>query len=215
MPKQQLTYPLDRKTIDVLNRYIREKAINFILDIVWRSHFYFFTAFESSDRFLTSATGSFQGVTSDGLELEVDSGSSNTTELTLSVPDDTLIDYTKRTRIRTAVQVSSVSDFEVSAGNRIRFLIDDDVIKGFVSDGSNTSFVTLGTAATGTFYELEARYFPNDKTVFYLDKREAGVITDRFPAGNTILCSFSIERTAGSATKNANMSFFEMIQGKL
>ena len=194
------------------------------LDINARSYLRYFTIFESVDRLSTTAGGSNQTTDTDGLFLEVDSGSSDETELiSLITNDDTLIRHDRETIIKTAMKVNSGSDLDVSmsalgvSDGYIEFLISDGVLTGRSNDGTTTKSVTLiSSISVDTFYTLEAHLFPKDKIVFKVNGIERGTIRENLPAGSPAqMFNFSLLRTAGTATKSGHAAFFELVQARI
>lgn len=207
-----------------LDRYIDSDSKNIIAKIIseripviwWDEIFYISSVFESIDRLLV--TGSVTS-TSDGLSL--DSTGATATGI-LSQTTNSPIAATKELLMSTTVKIAAVANAAllidvVSSGTaQVRMKVEAGVIKGVCTDGTNTTTITLGTAANAQILSLELHYFPGTKVDFYVNDVLTGTITQYLPPTTTSvdrLIGYSLEKVSGGgAATTALVTYMSLLQ---
>lgn len=221
--EQQLIDPLDPKTKAVLKAHIAEVLPGLLFDAKWRSHFDFFTVFESIDRLYYDGGGSAALTDSEGLKLEVSALGATEANFFLLMPAGALIRHDKPTRFRCALRVTSIADMSasvyslvpVSAVDWISVGIENGRLLGTVTINTVVRDIDLGAAAANTFYTLEYRYVPGDRVVFFVDGVEKGTLTNvLLTADPEGIFQFGVARSA-AATKGATLAYVHFSQGLL
>lgn len=222
----QLQYPANVDTI----RTIEEASNTFLpskmFDITWREFFHFISLFEAIDRYETGATPA--QVNDHGLVLETTATNGNEVFVRLPVNAGTttnprIFSYTKETRFRTEFTLDSVtscifsvSTLEDSAGSGMGFSCESGVLYGYTNNGTGGDLqVNLKTTvAVNRVYQLELRYLPQERIVFYVNGDEKGVLATRFPKDLTgdkfIFAASYLNQSALSRT--ATLQYFEYSQ---
>lgn len=216
----QLKYPPDQETIRAvefaLDRLLPEK----IFDIVWDKYFYFSTFFESIDGYGQTGT-----VVAGEWGFTLTSGAGTTAALTKTPEYQNVLNWHKRQRMRTNFLMTSVTSVtaqfvvgNINTDEHYGFKIVNNQVKGTVADGSTESTIDLVTITANSQHAYEARLFPGEKVVFYVDGEEKGVLTANIPWGGTsgenLQLMEAVITDDASTSKDLLASFFDYIQEK-
>ena len=218
----QLKYPLDKRSQEIIKRTIENVLEDKIFNDTWKKTFHFMTFFESLDGYNTDGT-----VNIGDTQLEILTGAldTNTAGLIKQPTNQGMVTFSQKSYFRTGFLLDSTDAHEtymiigsLAAGSYYGFKIDDTTLKGVSYDGTTESEVTLATIASGTIYgAIEARYFPNDKIVFFLNAKEVGVKSNNLPSPatvvNTNLFTYKIT-TNEDVAKQINITMFEYLQSR-
>ena len=223
MNEEQLKYPLDSKSVEILKGFLDNELPSKIFNINWNSHFYFSTMFESLDRWLTSGTGSGL-INSDGLNLKNKVGALD--DWALGIATGSLLDYSKKSRFRLATKIDVVANAflaiytlnDATSNNYYGISIEAGVIKGNSKYKGTETSINLTSVGNNTFVTLEAQYSPHDGVIFFVDGVQRGKIVKNLPDINASpkpnsIVQFVLETTG--ADKTAIISYFEFSQEEL
>ena len=220
----QLKYPLDPQSKEIIQKTVDEFLDHKIHNNLWKRTFHFMTFFESLDGFYVAADAS--SIDKNEVSISTSAVLNNVAILSKLPSWQGLITFSQKSFMRTAFVVNSISDVtayfiigNLSSGEYYGFKLVDDTLKGVSYDGTTESTVDLKTISASTIYGIEARFYPNDKVVFYIDTEEVGVINTNLPSGitagvavaNTYLFEINLKNTA-TAVKTLQFSFFEYLQ---
>ena len=235
-------YPPDENFKRAVEESMDEILPEKILDLVWNKYFYYNTFFESLDGWsLVDASSGSSIVSEIGVQLHTGATTNNVSGIVKAPRLQETISFDNRGRFRTAFRISNASTGDIEANitvglgpesgakNRYGFRIISGNLTGIVSDGTNTSTVTLISSFTAQAnYIIEARLLPSDKVVFLVSDADSEVLIERGSI-NTNLPSGSLDTTSGGEdnawieylikakaddSKIILFSFFEYIQSK-
>ncbi len=220
----QLKHPLDKQSKKIIEQAVDEFLDQKVFDLIWKRTFHWLTFFESLDGF--GVTADAYSVDKDDVVITTSDVKDNEAKVTKTPAFQGLITFSQPSRMRTSFSISSVSDVtsymivgSTSSGEYYGFKIVDNSLKGVSYDGTTENAVVLQTISASTVYALEARMYPNNKTIFIVNTVEKGVSVSNLPSGitsgtavaNVNLMEFSIT-TGTTAAKTLQFSFFEYFQ---
>lgn len=216
---EQLSYPLDSGSKQIIKRVIDEYLPNRALEYVWNNFFYFPCLFESLDRWdsFTLGAGATVVVNTAGLVLTTAAGTPSNATTSLAVNANTIVDFSRPSRFRTSCEVDILTNMSFyiyaieGTSNYYGFRFDGTALKGISYDGTTESTVTLLTASAGTVYVLEARFLPNNSITYFVDGVQRGVITTHLPTGDVLAIANYYLDTSNATAKQAVISYFELI----
>ena len=227
MQTQQLKYPLDPTSKKVLEQTVDEFLEDKIFDLIWKRTFHWITFFESLDGFTMSADGLGTNVLS-GADLNMTTGavSGNANEIIKQPSWQGLMTFSRRSAMRTSVVLTQVTTQTIylvtgglSSGSYYGFKIVNATLSGVSYNGTTETLVTLATLIGATTYNLEARYSPKDKIVFYVNSVDRGTINHAVATSLPLADETSetqlmdIKLTTNTiAAKTMQVSFFEYFQ---
>jgi len=218
----QLKYPLDKKSESIIEKTVDKFLENKIFDLIWKRTFHWVTFFESLDGF--SVTADAQDLTLGLVEITTSAAEDNTAFVFKQPAKQGVITFSERSRMRTTLIFASVADItayaivgQITEGfSYYGFKVVNNTLYGVSYDGTTEKTVELQTITTAQF-NVEARYTPASKIVFYVDSDEKGVINENLPSRvatpNISLMRFEITTNA-EAAKTMQFSFFEYLQSR-
>ena len=233
----QVSYPLDERTAKVIGSGLDRGLdfFNLVYGNIWEDMFLWSTFFESIDGYgqIISSGGSISN-TSDQLVLSTGATANNEVRIYKQPLWQGVLTFYKKNAFRTSIVLNSVSNLEswltVGPSNNSSFSfygfkIVNNTLKGVSCDGSGMiQEVNLITISSSTIYNLDARYYPNEKIVFYVKGpndaigfRPAGVITSHLPKATQVPFNMIIDvriKTTDSTNKSLSMSFWEFMQSR-
>lgn len=219
----QLKYPPNEQTIKSVEESVDIFLKNKVFDINWRDYFYLTSVFEAIGRYISTVSGTgATTVDQNGLILSTGATSGSDAGVSLGIANSTkLFQFDKETRFRTILKLDvstnatlDIGSLQDTTASFIDFLIAEGAITGRSKDGTTTKTVALGSYSDNSIVELEFRYFPQERIVFFVNGVESGTITSNFPtdkAGAKYIFASSVQNSAAE-DKNANVYFFEFIQ---
>jgi len=228
----QLKYPLDENTIKaiVLGLEGRLDILDLISTNLWRRMFIWATFFESLDGFFKDPAANVT-LTHNDIRIITGDVAGNITRVMKQPAWQGVITFYKRNSFRTTFTLTSVSNVEVwlTVGNseitspHYGFKVVNNVLKGFTGDSSSETYVDLQTITTGQVYNVEARYYPNEKVLFFVNPigklytQPTGIITTTLPPAkaevNNTLMDIRI-KTNDAVNKTIQLSFWQYIQSR-
>jgi hypothetical protein len=219
-----LNYPLSPEDQRILLDNLAKQAPQVVFDTTWSKVFQYLTLFESLDGF--TVTGASSVLSGTQLDVKTAASLNNVAEITKAPAIQGLITFSQRSNMRTAINLSSVTNVTayVLVGNSTSFnygfKIVNGTLYGVTNDNATENAVNLGTLQVATGYNLEARYTPGDRVVFYLNSVVVGNSTANLPltdfsgtgaVANPNLMDFYLKTTDGNA-KTMSVSFFQYSQ---
>jgi len=180
------------------------------------------TLFESVDGFVQTIVGTGT-VTIDGNDVVLATSATTNDSVNLAKEPSWLglATFSQRSFMRSAVVVNSITNQEIyiKVGRNdtqgYGFKIINANLYGTTHDGTTESTVLLQTISAATAYQLEARYLPSDKVVFFVDTVEKGVLTVNLPSpvitANDKLMTLMVKTTT-TAARTIQVSYFEYLQ---
>ena len=201
-----------------LNELLSDK----VLDLLWKNTFHWLTFFESVDGFVQTIVGTGT-VAIDGNDVVLATSATTNDSVNLAKEPSWLglATFSQRSFMRSAVVVNSITNQEIyiKVGRNdtqgYGFKIINANLYGTTHDGTTESTVLLQTISAATAYQLEARYLPSDKVVFFVDTVEKGVLTVNLPSpvitANDKLMTLMVKTTT-TAARNMQISYFEYLQ---
>ncbi len=211
----------------ITDEFLRNK----ILDIFWKRIFHYFTYFESLDgsfQDLVGAASNISNNTGQALEFETDVHTNDYAALLKMPMAQNLLSFDSQSRFRTGIIFSHKTKQEIfihvgdngmgygSVLGYYGFKVVDGILYGETNNYSSSTTLKLKTIDTAVRYELEARYYPGERAMFFVDGEEMGIITATLPLptiGGINRDLFQIEiKTTENATKAMTLSFLEYIQ---
>ena len=193
-----------------------------VLNLLWKNTFHWLTLFESVDGFVQTIVGTGT-VTLDGNDvvLATSAVANDSVDLAKEPSWLGLATFSQRSFMRSAVVVNSITSQEIyikvgrSDTQGYGFKIINGSLYGTTHSGTTESTVLLQTISISTAYQLEARYLPSDKVVFFVDTIEKGVLTTNLPSpavtANDKLMTLRVKTTT-TAARNMQVSYFEYLQ---
>lgn len=241
---EQLPYPFSVRDKEIMKELLRDLLPELIIDTVWDDFFYRYLIFESLDGWnkieTTAGNVALVGLTvTDGgyyVKLSTNAATNDLAELYkmhfTSSATNTL-DFGKPSRFRCEFQLSSVTAQDAfiyhgkdvalgeSNGEVYGFQVANATLKGYAASMITGSLVgqlsgTLATLSANTDYLVEARHFPGEKVVFYVNGAEKGVVTNKSAVPAQVhngLADFYIDTNA-NAVKTLFINYFDIIQAK-
>lgn len=229
--RNELTWPLDVQTLQILARASDLYLPDRILDLFFNNIFRYLTLFESLDGVTTSGTAAVDGVK---LTLTTGGTSGNSAEASKTPLYQNLLSFGYKSRFRTALQFTSITNHttyivagSLSGGTYYGFKLVGDgsstKLYGVTKDGSTEQTVLLKSGLSAdTTYSLEARYTPKNGVIFYVDTSgmafgflNLGTITTHLPsyllANTDKLYDVKVTTNTNSA-KIMKVSYFEYVQ---
>lgn len=223
--QSQLTFPLDAQT----KKIIKDEVAANIVDILWDDVVYWSTFYESADGWTLTGTPTFIGG-----EVSLSAATTMIVGISKDTNNKNLLKWDKDQRMRMNVSLSSVSDVTAvmimgneqiggSTTSHFGFKITNATLKGIAGDkaASAQTSVDLKTLSASTVYEIDARYYANQKVVFLVDGVELGGISTNLPKTdndvgyNPGVMEIYVQNDASSgANKQLISSFFEYIRVK-
>lgn len=237
--RNQLKYPLDDDSEKLIFREIKSYIANNILDIFARKVLHYLTFFESITGYTqagtvaadgqkvlittTNVNGNIAYILKEPRDVKYTDSSSNANGLL----DFGLIGFCKYgfqiadvTNV-TAYLVAGKAILNATGDKYYGFKIVNSTLYAVASNNGTGSEQTLslGTISAGTVYVVEARLYPNNKIIFFLnptnpDPSPKAVLTDttKFPTGQvTTLHSVAVQTNA-AVTKSIEASFVQIFQ---
>jgi hypothetical protein len=213
---------------------------NLVYENLWRKMFVWSTFFESLDGYnLTVPAGGNINVDGEDLVLNTGATANNEARVLKQPSWQGVSTFFKKNSFRTAFVLNSVSNVEawLTFGNSADanaqfygFKILNNVLKGVSSDGSGTiKEIDLTTINPNVVYSVEARYYPNEKIVFYVRdpnlpsiySKEWGAISDKMPKPqrepqgtvNAYVMDVRL-KTTNAVSKTMQLSFWQFIQSR-
>ena len=214
----QLKYPLDKITKTLIANEVREEMHRSIFDVMWKKVFAWETFFESIDGFdQTGATLSSNKVT-----ILTDGDLNNESEIQKNASYNGILTWLHQSAFRSGVLMDSIAEVTAyitvggvqggSAG--YGFKIVNDKIYGVVHNGTAETTVELQTVATSN-YNIQARYRPGNKVIFFVADVEKGVITTGLPQNTNVLNTIPMHmyvKATEAAAKSLTSSYFQYMQ---
>jgi hypothetical protein len=235
----QLKYPLDENSIKaiILSLENRFDLFDLIFENIWRKIFIWTTFFESLDGYkITTPSGGSITISGESLVLTTGSTAGNEARIQKNPLFQGVVTFYKKNAFRTSIILTSVSEVEgwLTVGNSTLstpfygFKINNNVLKGvsYKGSGSTVEEVNLMTISNSITYHLEARYYPNDKIVFYVKQAEdnqniynnpMGIITSNLPLPQPISNPQIMDirfKTTTANSKSLKISFWQYIQSR-
>ncbi len=213
----------ERSVEEVLDKLLPNK----IYDVYWKKLFPYQTFFESLDGFTNS------GVAIADAQLTFTTGASeNDFARLLKQPDNHgFITFSQPSRFKTAFELAQVTNQtayffrggDPSASNQgYGFKVVDGTLYGVTIDSGGTeNAVSLQSVSADTEYEVEARYSPSDKVIFYVGSsagsivQEKGTSTTNLPSPSEVVNDllFSVRiATNEDAAKVMYISYVQILQ---
>lgn len=240
--EQQLKYPLDPASKEIIFNEMKRMMPDAIMDIVWNKYFYFPLFFDSLDGWLDGGVGTptinvGSGI---GVTMTTSDTTNDTAFITRNPRIQEFISFDQHSRFRTGIHISNASiddiEFSMAIGegfngsvkNHYGFRMEDGgILKGTSANGSLESEVTLVSSLTPqSNYILEAKFYPSNKVVFSVSDANSNKLIERGTI-NTNLPTGTLDTDAGGEdnvwidfflktladdAKTAIFSFFEYIQ---
>jgi len=218
----QLKYPLDGQSKKIIEKAVDEFIDQKVHSLIWKRTFHYVTFFESLDGFGTA--GAVVTLDKDDLLLTT-GGTENDAAYVVKTPAwQGMVTFSQKSYWRSSIVISSIANATtyfvvgaLSAGSYYGFKVVDDSLKGVSFDGTTEKTVDLKTIEAATAYNIEARYLPSDKIVFFVNSVETGVISANLPSPaittNVNLFELKIV-TNEAAAKTIQLSFFEYLQSR-
>ena len=219
-----LKYPVDattRATIEkTADSFLKDKEF----DIAWKKMFHWMTMFESLDGFnrAASADASIR-IDGSGLTLATGSSGGSYAEIAKQPLWQGLATFGQKSNFRSAFVLNATDGqvayirVGVSGGQGYGFKIVENTLYGFSSDGVIEETAVLGNVVTGRRYNIEARYTPDDRIVFFTDTTERASVYKHLPSSmqrpNEQLMSMRITARR-SQQRSMQVSFFEYLQAR-
>lgn len=219
----QLQYPLDPESKAAVRQVVDEILTDKSMDIVWNNSHWM--SFIESSVWARSLTGSATVAYVAGTNLATGATSGSVAELRTDDQSDTKLTFTNaktQQRIRTQFKVSSGA-----MNNQVAYIVrgdtTNDTYYGFMvvdaslyavsRNGGAQSASLLKTIGADTLYELEARFYPSNRVVFYVDRTATATISTNLPTGVNLqmLGNFSIQNST-TASKNMTVYYYEYLQ---
>src|SRR3972149_562373 len=226
----QLVYPLDDNSKEVINKTIDEFLKDKIFDLVWKKLTHWFLAFESLDGYTQSnSAGSSIGIDGNDVVLLTGGTSGNFSTLTTDPFWQGLLTFSQQSNMRSSFILAdggggSISNFtfymtigSATAGNKYYgFKRANGNLYGGTSDGTTENSVLLQTIAFSQTYNIEARYTPSEKVIFFVNAVEKGVSGSNIPTTNSTTASAQFMyikiTTNENVSKTLQVSYFEYLQ---
>ena len=221
-----------RKTVEykgdsekVSDEFLRNK----VFDIFWKRVFHYFAYFEDLTGYVTSTVGAGNITNNFGQFLLFETGAlaNNHTALLKYPHYQSLLTFATKGYFRTKVLFGDnanqivyihVGDEGLGSGSVLGFYgfrVINATLYGETDNGTSGTQLALMTITPDTVeYNLEARYYPNERVVFFVDNVEKGTITTTLPKpldGAEDLFQIYIE-TTDAAVKSMELSFWEYLQ---
>ena len=226
----QLVYPLDDNSKEVINKTIDEFLKDKIFDLVWKKLTHWFLAFESLDGY-TQSNSAGSSISIDGNDVVLLTGgtSGNFSTLTKDPFWQGLLTFSQQSNMRSSFILAdggggSISNFtfymtigNATADNKYYgFKIANGNLYGVTSDGTTENSVLLQTIAFSQTYNIEARYTPSEKVIFFVNAVEKGVSGSNIPTTNSTTASAQFMyikiTTNENVSKTLQVSYFEYLQ---
>ncbi len=238
--KGQLEYPLNKDTELLLRHNLSDEIFN----AIWNDHFYLYSHFEGDDGWGLSDWGGGSGVGPLGIFLM--SGEELPSSANLNNPPVNLEEvFNNELRFRSSISITQASGYEfvfsIGAGGgddtakHLGFYAKDNVLYGTSNDeeSGSSNKIKLMDIEAGKRYNIEARFYPNNKIEFYVSDAHPllfmgsareflvpklrGIITDRLPSGGLLVENtwILLEITPTNGEKvSVSVDFLEYIQKK-
>jgi hypothetical protein len=235
----QLKYPLDENSIKaiLLSLENRFDLFDLIFENIWRKIFIWTTFFESLDGYeITTPSGGSITINGENLVLTTGSITGNEVRIQKRPLFQGVVTFYRKNAFRTSIMLTSVTNVEgwLTVGNSnlstpfYGFRIFNNVLRGvsYKGSGSTVEEINLMTISSSIIYHLEARYYPNDKIVFYAKQAESnqniynnpvGIITSNLPLTQPIRNNQIMDirfRTTNANSKSLSISFWQYIQSR-
>ena len=219
---QNSVYPITPDFKAGVNQALDELLLDKIFDLEWKKLFFFQTLFESLTGFTVS--GPAPTIDGTGVTMTTDGTLNNESEVTKQPGIQGLIAFYQRSAFRIKVYLAQVTaqTIYITVGNKdtthyYGFKIVDNTLYGVTYNGVTENAVSLQSVSATTSYNLEARYFPDDKVVFFVDAVEKGVSKLYLPVPSTTinvqLMDIRVKATAAVA-KTIKVSMFQYMQAR-
>jgi hypothetical protein len=200
-----------------------------LFDYIWRKVFHFQTFFESLTGFLTTVVGTGTSVTT-GYGMALATSNANNDSVMLGKVPTTFgwANFSLKSNIRTTVGIDNAANITCYivvgdlGGDYYGFKVVNGALYGVTRDNATETAVSLGTTMiAAALYNIEARYTPNDKVSFYINKELKGVSTTHLPRQfvsgkvfvNPTLMTMKVQTTT-TAVRTLYAGFFEYLQDK-
>lgn len=204
-------------------------SVDELLDVTWKKTFHWSTFFENLSGFVTGGT-----VYADGSQMVVHANPSSggMSYILKQAPWQGLATFSQKSYFRTSFLATDDSNMTgyIVVGRALNaygdqyygFKVVNSTLYGVASDNGtdNESVVVLGTILPDRLYNIEARYYPGEKVLFYVnpsrgDQVPKGTLTNNLPSTaekpNMHLMNV-ILTTRDGQSKHFQMSYFEYLQ---
>jgi hypothetical protein len=219
-----LKYPVDATTQATIEKAVDVFLKDKVFDIAWKKMFHWMTMFESLDGFdqVASSDASIR-IDGSGVILATGPNGGSYAEVAKQPLWQGLATFGQRSNFRSAF-VLNAADLQtayirtgIAGGQGYGFKVVENTLYGFSTDGVTEETVAVGNIVTGRRYNIEARYTPNDKVVFFTDTTERGSVYKHLPSAlqqsNGQLMSMRIIARGGQQ-RSMQVSFFEYLQSR-
>lgn len=238
-PKQQLYYPLDKSSVDVLSRALDKILPDKIFDLLWRKILTYQTTFESSVGFDRSDVAQV-GILSDGSAMRLNTKAiANDEQYLLKLPEAMFL-YTFSTKSAFRSEIVLTTTDTALQNMEAYFIVGDNVatfnyygfrIRGNVlygvsrNSGAPEAITTLKTSESDGLlhkdgiYRIEARYTPTQNVIFFVDGSQVGAISgannlpDSSPTTTVVDPLFITLTTLDNVVKTLDLSYYQYQQG--
>lgn len=231
LPRGGITYPLDKVSQDVVERVTDNFLVDKVMNVQWNDLFYWMTFFDSiTGWFIGGTTAIPVDATYQGIAMAVGATNNETSILHKAPLYQNILSWAMQSRFRTGVKMAqfNAAEFYAVVGSleladtqtHIGFKFLNSSLYGTVANGTAQTTVLLKSGlSNGDAYELEYRFFPKERVVFYMSDpnkslvHEAGVITTNLPlpTGSADFLYFRL-KTLAAVSKSASFSYVEYIQ---
>jgi len=218
-------YPLGFPLDPITSKIIGDKISKVFLDTMWNGFFYYLGFFEPSVWY-DQVTGSGTVTHRTGIDLNTGVTNPSTAKVITEFPgfpDFVLNTVNTHQRFRSVFAISAtmtnlvayivrgnISDWEIYYG----FKVINSTLMGVSQDDTGSeATVNLMTIQGDTNYDIEARFYPKEKIVFYVNGDIVGTLATKIPTSIIGLGEVRIS-TSTTADKEMTVPFFEYIQEK-
>ncbi|MCL5436061.1 MAG: hypothetical protein M1275_03190 [Patescibacteria group bacterium] len=226
----RLIYPLDNDSKKAIEIETDKFMLSKIFDLIWKKSFHFLTMFDSIGGWDNTA-GTTQ-VSGSKVLFTTGATSGNSATQQKTPADQKMLNFSRKIYFRTAFQVAATSAqtgylvlgkaVNATGDKYFGFKFINGSLYGCASNNgiSNEQTKLLQSISASTVYEVEARYLPGDKILFFVNATPAasepsGSITSGIPNNTdavvTNLAYMSIT-TNENVAKTMEVSYFEMMQ---
>lgn len=199
-----------------------------IMDIFWRKLTYWKTFFESNTGYNNAGTVSTNGTR---ISITTAAATGSPAYITKTPADNAVYKYSQPIFIRTAFESPAATGYTAymvfgrsiatTGESFFGFKITNGTLYGVSSnDGTdNEVTVSLGTISASTPYQIEARYYPENKIVFFVDPTltdpgAKGVLTTGLPIPSesietNLMCA--VINSDDASAQTIQLGFFEIL----
>lgn len=226
----QLTYPIDRPSVDALDYATDLFLLDKVMNLIWKKLFHYLTTFESLDGFdalgvTISTPPAYIAIATTGVsgnESDIYRRATYLAQSTLSQPSN----------MRTTIYMESVTAVEVYivvgdlTDEFYGFKIVNNSLMGVTSQAGTAAEQTrtLLTISAAQAYNIEARFTPNVGISFLVEAKPYGSIVDatKLPTGvngtgvpqvNPILMHMKV-KTNSAVIKTMRTTYFQYLQNR-